>query len=115
MTDHIAIHTAGLTKHYGDVHALVDLNLDAARVGHSLAEAVPSAVMEEIAHGERVREYVVEGQVPGNKWRELCRGISIGHKRIQQFDPQEVAAVRLRVTRSAAAPRIRDLSVYHVD
>ena len=28
MTDHIAIHTAGLTKHYGDVHALVDLNLD---------------------------------------------------------------------------------------
>jgi len=28
MTDHIAIHTAGLTKHYGDVQALVDLNLD---------------------------------------------------------------------------------------
>ena len=27
MTDHIAIHTAGLTKHYGDVQALVDLNL----------------------------------------------------------------------------------------
>jgi hypothetical protein len=35
-------------------------------------------MMEEIAHGERVREYVVEGQVPGNTWRELCRGISIG-------------------------------------
>jgi len=28
MTDQIAIHTEGLTKHYGDVHALVDLNLD---------------------------------------------------------------------------------------
>ena len=28
MTDNIAIHTAGLTKHYGDVQALVDLNLD---------------------------------------------------------------------------------------
>jgi len=28
MTDRIAIHTAGLTKHYGDFPALVDLNLD---------------------------------------------------------------------------------------
>lgn len=28
MTDQIAIHTEGLTKHYGDVEALVDLDLD---------------------------------------------------------------------------------------
>jgi len=28
MTDAIAIHTEGLTKHYGDVEALVDLDLD---------------------------------------------------------------------------------------
>ncbi|MDJ0664938.1 MAG: ABC transporter ATP-binding protein [Acidimicrobiia bacterium] len=28
MTDQIAIHTQGLTKHYGDVKALVDLDLD---------------------------------------------------------------------------------------
>ena len=28
MTDQIAIHTEGLTKHYGDVKALVDLDLD---------------------------------------------------------------------------------------
>ncbi len=28
MTDQIAIHTEALTKHYGDVHALVDLDLD---------------------------------------------------------------------------------------
>ena len=32
MTDHIAIHTERLTKHYGDVHALVDLDLE-VRVG----------------------------------------------------------------------------------
>ena len=32
MTDHVAIHTEGLTKHYGDFPALVDLNLD-VRVG----------------------------------------------------------------------------------
>lgn len=28
MTDQIAIHTSGLTKHYGDVKALIDLSLD---------------------------------------------------------------------------------------
>ena len=32
MTDHIAIHTEHLTKHYGDVHALVELDLE-VRVG----------------------------------------------------------------------------------
>ena len=28
MTDQIAIHTEGLTKHYGDLEALVDLDLE---------------------------------------------------------------------------------------
>ena len=32
MTDNVAIHTERLTKHYGDVHALVDLDLE-VRVG----------------------------------------------------------------------------------
>jgi ABC-2 type transport system ATP-binding protein len=32
MTEHIAIHTERLTKHYGDVQALVDLDLE-VRVG----------------------------------------------------------------------------------
>jgi len=31
MNDSVAIHTAGLTKHYGDVEALVDLDLDVQR------------------------------------------------------------------------------------
>ncbi len=70
------------------------------------------SIMEEIAQGERVRQYVVEGLVGGEKWQRLCDGISIGHKRIQQFEPVEVAAVRLRVTNSVAKPLIRQLAVY---
>ena len=70
------------------------------------------SIMEEIALGEWVRQYTVEGQVPGGTWAALCEGISIGHKRIQQFDPVEVARVRLRVTQSVATPRIRQLAVY---
>ena len=71
-------------------------------------------IMEQIAHGERVREYVVEGLVTGGKWQPLCKGTSIGHKRIQQFEPVEVAQLRLRVTKSAARPLIRELAAYGI-
>jgi alpha-L-fucosidase len=69
-------------------------------------------IMEQIARGERIRAYEVEGLVAGGTWRKLCEGQSVGHKRIEQFDAVEVAAVRLKVTESAAAPQIRQLAVY---
>jgi len=69
-------------------------------------------IMEDIACGERVRAYQIEGLVPGNTWKQLCEGISIGHKRIQQFEPVETSKVRLRLTASVAEPRIRSLSVF---
>jgi len=68
--------------------------------------------MEDIAQGQRVRKYVVEGLVSRNKWQTICEGVSIGHKRIQQFAPVEVAKVRLRVTESVAEPIIRRLAAY---
>jgi len=71
-------------------------------------------IMEEIAHGERIRHYEVEGLGPGNKWAKLCSGISVGHKRIQHFDPIEVSMVRLRITECVARPLIRNLAVYSV-
>jgi alpha-L-fucosidase len=100
------------------------------RFGHSIAEtsgqgglvelslAHPTKidhaiVMEEIREGERVRKYVIEGLV-GGRWTELCRGESIGHKRIERFKPVEAAKIRLRVTGSIAEPQIRKLAVYHV-
>ena len=71
-------------------------------------------VMEDIARGERVRAYEVEGLVPGNMWQKLCDGVSVGHKRIQKFDRTEVAKVRLKVTESVAPPKIRRLAVFDV-
>ncbi len=86
--------------------ANVDLKLpQPARIDHVV-------LMEDLAQGQRVREYVVEGLVPGNQWEKICDGVSIGHKRIQQIKPVEVAAVRFRATKSAAEPRIRALSIH---
>ena len=70
-------------------------------------------IMEDIVQGQRVREYEVEGLVPGNKWQKLCDGISIGHKRIQEFSRIEVAKIRFRATKAVAVPRIRCLAVFN--
>lgn len=71
-----------------------------------------AVLMEDIAHGELVREYVIEGLIPGNSWRKLASGSSIGHKRIEQFEPVEVAKVRLRCVKSIGTPRTRSLALY---
>jgi len=71
-------------------------------------------LMEDITYGERVRQYVVEALVAGDKWQKICDGISIGHKRIQQFEHREAAKIRLRITESVAVPIIRELTVFNV-
>jgi alpha-L-fucosidase len=70
-------------------------------------------VMEDIAQGERIRQYFIEGLV-GNTWRELCSGTAVGHKKIDQFDAVQVQQVRLRVIKAAAVPHIRKLAIYNV-
>lgn len=70
-------------------------------------------VMEDIAHGELIRDYSVEGLVSGGKWEKLGEGQSVGHKRIQKVEPVRVSAVRLRAERALAEPHIRCLSVFN--
>ena len=53
------------------------------------------SIMEDIAQGERIREYVVEGLIHGG-WEELCRGISVGHKRIQRFEPSQSGKSKIK-------------------
>jgi alpha-L-fucosidase len=67
-------------------------------------------IMEDIAQGERIRKYVVEGLTPNNQWTRLCEGESVGHKRIESVEAREVARVRLRILKSTAIPLIRNLS-----
>jgi len=86
--------------------------------GPVLTLALPGArtvqhviIMEDITQGERVRKYLVEGTTDGQTWHIICDGISIGHKRIQRFDPTGVAQVRLRLVESVGEPKIRRFAV----
>jgi len=72
-------------------------------------------VMEDIARGERVRAYEIEGLAPGGAWTTLCDGQSVGHKRIQQFARTEVAKLRFRATASVAEPHLRQFAAFCVD
>jgi alpha-L-fucosidase len=69
--------------------------------------------MEDLAGGERIRQYVIEG-LSGGTWIQLGGGSAIGHKKIDTFPPAEVEAVRLRVTASVGPPSLRRLTVYRV-
>jgi len=84
---------------------LIEMNLSAP----TTIDAVTS--MEDITHGERIRAYVIEGNING-QWTELCSGTAIGHKKIDRIGPLRVSALRLRVTESVGEPVIRRFAVY---
>ncbi|WP_373496939.1 alpha-L-fucosidase [Aquiflexum sp.] len=71
-------------------------------------------LQEDIAKGERVREFVLEGKTK-NGWQTLFEGSSIGHKFIHKFDEVEVDAVKLRISESKGEPQIKNFSVYNVE
>ena len=83
---------------------LIELDLASSRnINHVI-------MMEDIAYGERVLEYVVECLTQANTWQHLCAGECIGHKRIQQFRTVQATRIRLRVTKAKATPHIRQLA-----
>ncbi len=70
-------------------------------------------IQEDIAGGERVRKYLVEGRTAGGQWIDLAQGESIGHKRIQKLaPPADVDALRLLVPESRAKPLIKSFACY---
>ena len=98
-------HPLAETKGSGDV---VELRLPRpSRFDHAV-------LMEDIAQGEPVREYVVEALAAGEEWQRLAAGQSIGHKWIHRFPPVEARRVRFRATKSVSPPRIRSFALYNV-
>lgn len=68
-------------------------------------------VREDLAHGQMVRRFRVEART-GERWVEVARASTIGHKRIVLFDPVVASAVRIVVEASLGPVRLLPLEVY---
>lgn len=95
------------------------LRMSGAGYTHAVLFETPTAVdrvvlREEIARGERVLEYRIEGR-QGDAWSTLAEGSCIGHKRIERFDPVVLDELRLEVVRAKAEPQIAELAVYEAE
>ncbi|MDX1985045.1 MAG: hypothetical protein SFV51_32535, partial [Bryobacteraceae bacterium] len=97
--------------------------------GKSLADAAggttvvtfPAAVsfdrtvaMEWLYEGQHIHRYAIEARDADNGvWRELYRGTTIGHKKIDVFPRTAARQVRLRVAAATGSPRIQSFQVFH--
>ncbi len=68
-------------------------------------------MQEQIAQGQRVEEYEVEGR-SGGVWKLLSKGTTIGHKKLDRIERTEADALRLRITRALAPPMIRRFGAF---
>jgi alpha-L-fucosidase len=66
---------------------------------------------ELIAEGQRVEQYRIEA-LTGPAWKEIARGTTIGHKKLDRIPPTEASRVRLTIERSRGIPLIRTLGLY---
>lgn len=68
-------------------------------------------IMEDIAKGERIREYKLSG-LENDTWQLLGTGSCVGHKRIETVRKGIFTAVRLEIIKSEGIPLIRSFTCY---
>lgn len=89
--------------------ALVELNLKTPTL---VDRAI---IQEEIAEGERVLTWHLEGAKPDGTTIRLCEGTNIGHKRIARFEPVELSSLKLVVDSYKAEPLIRRMAAFNTN
>jgi len=72
------------------------------------------SIMEDITKGENIRKYSVEAWI-NNKWESVCDGISVGHKRIQNFNAVQTDKLRLKILQSNQMPLIKNFAAYDIE
>jgi len=83
----------------------LEVDLGAPRA-FSIAE-----IQEPIRLGQRVKRFRVE-YLAGGEWKTAARGATIGHKRLERFEPVTAQRVRLVIEDARACPAINAFSLY---
>lgn len=69
-------------------------------------------VREEFRHGQKTAAFSLEALING-EWLEVCKGTTIGYKRILRFSPVTAKTVRLRITKSNDRAEILFFGLYY--
>lgn len=70
---------------------------------------------EYLNEGQKIAGYKIEAEING-KWETVVEGKTIGHKRIDTFEPIVATALRFRVTDAVAQPAIlRSIEVFNIN
>jgi len=70
-------------------------------------------LMENIAKGERVRKFALEGKTKKG-WETIFEGSCVGHKFIYQFDAMEVSSVRINIMEfQGGEPEVLNFSIFN--
>jgi len=70
-----------------------------------------SMIQEHIAIGQRVEQYVLEAW-DGGSWKQIAKGTTIGHKKLDRFADVTASRVRLRIVQSRAHPTVREFGLF---
>jgi len=68
-------------------------------------------LMERLNNGQHVQVFRVEVW-DGSHWQVVAAGNTIGHKRIEKFEPRTSSRVRLNILSSTGAAEIRELQLF---
>lgn len=105
-------------KEFGDeVKRIYALDITKGRSTGTFAQLPPGSrfdrvvLSEDLSFGQMVRSYVVLARA-GSESRELARGTTIGHKKVEVFSPTTADAVEVRVTGSIGEPRLKPITVH---
>jgi alpha-L-fucosidase len=70
-----------------------------------------AVLQEAITEGQRLEAFVLE-VAEGDGWREVCRGTTIGYKRLPRFGRMTARRVRLSVTASRLCPTLSRVGLF---
>jgi alpha-L-fucosidase len=92
----------------GSHHSVLEIELKkATKVDHAL-------IMERLNNGQHVQSFRVE-LWDGSQWKPVAVGTTIGHKRIESFEPQTTSRARLEILSSTDAAEIREFRLFSVN
>jgi len=101
-----AIHT--------DFH-LTDNDTAAVYIYTSEDEAIDLLMVQEnIAKGQRIAGFTLECKNVSGQWEQVCKGTTIGYKRLLSFEKRKSKIWRFKILSSRDVPNIAEIGLYRI-